>query len=161
MDRAVVTIGATQWQCVVADTFAELSTGLSGQESLDPNTGMLFDLGGSLSVQVTAERMLFPIDVIFIVEGPAVLPDAVEVSGGLHVLRVVTLQPGEKITPSMPCRLFMEVNEGEADGINIGDEVTVTGYAPAPEPPSLVNQIVLLMVFMMMAGMMLKSAKII
>lgn len=116
--QATVAIRDKEWTVSVATTPSELSQGLIGVPSIPANTGMLFDLGQEQIITVSAEGMLFPVDVIFIGDNLKVT----EVAFGL--------QPEDWGTTSLPARYFLEVNAGEAAGIEDGDDVIIT-YAPA------------------------------
>ncbi|GAH91567.1 unnamed protein product, partial [marine sediment metagenome] len=64
--EAAVAIRDKQWSVVVANTYAELTSGLSGVSSMLSQTGMLFDLGYDQSyIQIDMSQMLFPLDIIF------------------------------------------------------------------------------------------------
>ncbi len=111
--QAIVTIRDRQWACSVASTPAGLAAGLSGGPGMPVGTGMLFVLPQEQLVTVTAVSMLFPLSVIFIGEN-------------LRVTEVaLMLAPGDWGTTSLPCRYFLEVNAGEADGIEPGDTVSI------------------------------------
>ena len=110
---AIIRIGDREWQVSVAATPAELASGLGGIESLLPWTGMLFDLGYERPLQVTTEPMLFPLDIVFIGED-------------LKVIDVVQdVEPGNIVSEQTPARYFLEMNAGEAEGIEPGDGVIV------------------------------------
>jgi uncharacterized membrane protein (UPF0127 family) len=112
---AIVRIGDREWQVSVATTPAELTSGLGGVASLAPGTGMLFDLGYERPVQVTTEPMLFALDIVFIAED-------------LTVLDVVrSIEPGNIVSEDTPTRYFLEVNTGEAEGVETGDAVIAEG----------------------------------
>jgi len=118
--QAIVTISDKQWTCSVANTFTEVTTGLSGVESLDEGEGMLFDLGLDYSqIDIDMSRMLFPLDIVFINSNQGVV-------GVLH-----DVQPGEEASLSnetLPgARFFLEINAGEAEGIEVGEEVQIEG----------------------------------
>jgi len=120
--QAIITINGKQWNVVVANTLTELQTGQSGVESIPPQTGMLFDLGYDYkTIQIDMTQMLFPLDIIFINSTQGVV-------GVMH-----NVQPGEtdvrlenEILPGARC--FLEVNAGEAEGIEVGDNVNIQGY---------------------------------
>jgi len=134
-----VTIGENQWQVELAATPAELAAGLGGLESIPAATGMLFDLGITRSVQVTTEPMLFNIDVIFISE-------ALQVED-----IVLNVPPGYLITQETPVRYFLEVNAGEAEGVETGDAVDMTlDYGAGDETP-LIGELTELTGFMRFA----------
>jgi len=123
---AAVTIGEKQWMVDVAASPNELTAGLGGVASIAANTGMLFDLGSEQTVQVTTEPMLFNIDIIIISED-------------LKVVDVVSdVAPGYLVTEDTPVRYFLEVNAGEAEGIEAGDSVEITDYQYTP--PSTISQ---------------------
>jgi uncharacterized membrane protein (UPF0127 family) len=120
--QAVVAIRDKQWSVTVANTYAELTTGLSGVESIPSQTGMLFDLGyDSKTIQVDMSRMLFPLDIIFINSTQGVVGVMQNVEPG---------QSAELDNEALPgARCFLEVNAGEAEGIEDGDSVNIQGYA--------------------------------
>ncbi|MDP3061799.1 MAG: DUF192 domain-containing protein, partial [Chloroflexota bacterium] len=111
--QAVVTIGARQWSVALATTLEELTQGLGGLASIAPGTGMLFDLGQDQVAAVTTAPMLFPIDIIWIRSASGVA----EVALGV--------QPGFLVTPTAPVRFFLEVNAGEAEGVQAGDSALI------------------------------------
>jgi uncharacterized membrane protein (UPF0127 family) len=110
---AIVRTGDKEWQVSVATTPTELTSGLGGLESLTPGTGMLFDLGYERAVQVTTEPMLFALDIMFVNEAFVVL----------DVVRAV--EPGNVVSEDTPARYFLEVNAGEAEGVEPGDVLAV------------------------------------
>jgi len=144
--QAVVSIKDKQWSVSVASTYAELVIGLGGVESIPAGTGMLFDLGSDHSfIQIDMTRILFPLDIIFINS----------TRGVVGVLRNV--QPGETdvrfeaiTTPGARC--FLEVNAGEAEGIEYGDDVVIQGLAQAAQLDisSLTNFMLIAVVLVMM-----------
>lgn len=147
--QANVTIRSKQWTCSVMSTYAELASGLSGVPSLPAGQGMLFDLGSERIVTVNAYDMLFPIDAVCISEN-------LKVTEGM-----LPLLPGDDFTSSVPCRFFIEVNAGEADdaGVEVGDDVIITGYTP--EEPAAgggidISSMMNLMITMMIVTMMMK-----
>lgn len=109
--EAVVTINENQWTVWVASTTAELTTGLSGRESITAGTGMLFVLPAKQQVTVDTSNMLFPIDIIFISES-------------LVIDVASNIQPGYLVTEETLCDAFLEVNAGEAAGVEAGDTVS-------------------------------------
>ena len=120
--QAVVTIKGKQWSVSVANTLAELTTGLSGVENLPPQTGMLFDLGYDQKyIAINMSQMLFPLDIIFINSTRGVVGVLQNVPPGQDAYFNNQALPG--------ARCFLEVNAGEAEGIAVGDPVTIQGYA--------------------------------
>jgi uncharacterized membrane protein (UPF0127 family) len=110
--QATVTINDNQWVVSLATTYAELTTGLSGVESIAAGTGMLF-IFPAKPVTVDTSKMLFPIDIIFISESTVI-----DVASNI--------EPGYLVTEETPCDMFLEVNAGEAAGVEVGDTVTTT-----------------------------------
>lgn len=114
--QASVIIRNKQWTCSVASTPSELTTGLSGTPEISPDTGMLFDLGISLTqVTISMDGMLFPLDVVFMDSNGIVLG----VILGLYPEMVETFQS------SMGIRYFLEINAGEGIEISPGDEANI------------------------------------
>ena len=128
--QATVTIKDKQWTCSVANSFTELTGGLSSVPSIPAGTGMLFDLGyDSKSIQIDMSRMLFPLDIIFINSTQGVVGVMSDVQPGeIDVLFENVEYPG--------ARLFLEINAGEAEGIEDGDGVDIQGYV-APSQPGI------------------------
>ena len=145
---ATVTIGESQWDVEVATTSTELAQGLGNRAPIPEYTGMLFDLGGERVVTVNAYEMLFPLSVVFIDED-------------LKVTEVAPLlEVGDDITTGLPCRYFLETNEGEVDDVNPGDLVTIAGYTPpTPTTSSVFGLMVTMMIVVMMMQMMMKTMK--
>ncbi len=108
---AILTVNENQWSVSLATTYAELTTGLSGLASLAPGTGMLFVLPEKRQVTVDTSQMLFPIDIIFISES-------------LVIDVASNIEPGYLVTEETPCDMFLEVNAGEAAGVEVGDTVS-------------------------------------
>jgi uncharacterized membrane protein (UPF0127 family) len=82
--------------------------------------GMLFDMGSDQSyIQIDMSAMLFDLDIVFINSTQGVV-------GVLH-----NIQPDEEAYLSnnaLPgARYFLEVNAGEAEGIEVGDDVVIQG----------------------------------
>ncbi len=109
--QATVTIGENSWTVSVATTYAELVQGLSGVLSMPAGTGMLFVLPAAQAVSVDTTGMNFPIDIIFISNNTVI-----------DIAR--NIQPGYLVTEETPCDSFLEVNAGEADGVEPGDTVS-------------------------------------
>ncbi|MFW6125465.1 MAG: DUF192 domain-containing protein, partial [Chloroflexota bacterium] len=143
--QAIVVIGDNQWLVSVASTLVEVTTGLSGVASIPPGTGMLFDLGVDQSlVQIDMSRMLFPLDIVFINS----------VAGVVGV--VSNVQPGESVTfqavTTPGARYFLEVNEGEAEGIGLGDDVVINGNLQSAQL-DIGSMLTYLMMFMVVVSM--------
>jgi len=110
--QAIVTIKDKQWQAYLATTYAELTTGLRGLPSISPDTGMLFVLPENQVVAVTTQGLLFPIDIVFIANNTVI-----DVASNI--------QPEYEVTEETPCDMFLEVNDGDAQGIESGDDVSI------------------------------------
>jgi len=127
MELAVVAIRDKSWDVQVPATTAEMHQGLGGLESLAANTGMFFDMGYECTIGVNTLEVLFNLDIAFISDDLVVT----------EVLRDVI--PGLTFTSSYPSRYFLEINSGELEEIEVGDNVVVTGIVlPAP---SLIGQV--------------------
>jgi uncharacterized membrane protein (UPF0127 family) len=150
--QAVVTIKEKQWICSVANTFTELATGLSGVESIQPQTGMLFDLGyDQKHIDIDMSQMLFPLDIIFINSTQGV----VGVMNNIEPPLPATLD--NEVLPG--ARFFLEVNAGEAEGIEVGDDVAIQGYAqPTQLDISSLMNFMLIMVAVVMIFKMVGRA---
>jgi len=148
----IVVIGSNQWTCSLASTPTELTAGLSGQESLPPGEGMLFDLGVDYShIDINMTEMLFPLDIVFINSNQAVV-------GVLH-----DVQPNDEAyfiaSDSLGARYFLEVNAGEAASVNIGDEASVTGITNGFDANTILGYTVYIMVIITMINLVIKSFK--
>jgi uncharacterized membrane protein (UPF0127 family) len=111
--QATITIGDKKWGVTIASTPGELVQGLGGVPEISPGTGMLFDLGWEQTIQVTTVPMLFPLDIAFF-------------SYSLVATEVYRhIDPGYTLTSQLPARFFLEVNVGELEGIESGDQASV------------------------------------
>ncbi len=119
-----ITIKDREWIAAVAATPWELTQGLGGLPGLAAGTGMLFDLGSSRVVEVTTAPMLFPLDIVFLSEDFVVK----------EIYRDVS--PGYLVSLTSPARYFAEVNTGELEGIEVGDEASVYWLPLEESPPA-------------------------
>jgi len=117
--QATITIRDKQWSVGLAVTPYELASGLGNISQIPPQTGMLFDVGTTRTVQVTTVPMLFPLDIAFLSETFIIT----------EVYR--NIEPGYLVTSTLPARYFLEVNAGELDGIDAGDRASVEVIVPA------------------------------
>lgn len=142
--QATVTIRDKQWNVSVAAAFWELAQGLGGLASMPPETGMLFDLGFPQTIQVTTVPMLFPLDIAF-------LADSLVIT---EVYR--DIEPGYLVTSILPARYFLEVNAGELEGIDAGDEAEVEIQSPQEIAgiPDWTGAVISLMGFLVMGVFM-------
>ena len=108
--QVVVIIKNRQWSVSVANTPWEAAEGLGELSELPVGHGMLFDVGWEQPITVSTETMLFPLDIAFLSET-------------LKVLEVIdNLEPGQRFTSTESARYFLEVNAGELDTIEVGDQ---------------------------------------
>lgn len=133
--QVTITIDDTKLVAAVASTPWELTQGLGGLPGLAAGTGMFFDLGHSQVIEVTTVPMLFSLDIAFL-------------SADFRVTEVFRdVSPGYLVTSTSPARYFIEVNTGELEGIEVGDEAAVN-WLPLEElplaAPDLTSTIVLL-----------------
>jgi len=107
---------------------------------------MLFDLGYTRQVTVTTRPMLFDLDIVF-------LDDDLRVSGVFG-----NVPPDREITTE--CRYFLEVNAGEAAGVELGDQAQVVCQpAELTEPVSIELAVSILSVMMVTAAGLSALAK--
>lgn len=137
--QATVTIGDKIWSVVTANTPWELAQGLGGVRGIAPGTGMLFDLGWEQTIQVTTGPMVFPLDIAFF-------------SDSLVVTEVYRhIEPGYGVTSALPARYFLEVNAGELEGIDSGDQANVQLLTLETSMPDWVSAILGFMGFVVMS----------
>lgn len=122
--EAAITIGDASFAAEVADTTRLRSLGLGGRESLGVGRGMWFDLGVAREASFWMRGMRFPIDIVWVSEGLAVvgvtawvpMPVGGTVDGSLPLYH-----------SEVPVRYVLEINAGRAadTGIAIGDTVGI------------------------------------
>jgi uncharacterized membrane protein (UPF0127 family) len=101
----------------VADSPDEWTHGLMDRTSLPEDAGMLFVFDDVVQRCFWMQDTLIPLDMIFIADNLTII----------DIHRNATPLSEEHIYSSGPCRYVLEVNGGlcEADGIEIGDRVTL------------------------------------
>lgn len=134
---ATITIGDTQWQVSIASTYDELAAGLGGLSSIPAGTGMLFVFSSEQSISVTTHPMLFDLDIIFLDTDLVVTSVEKNVAPGQII-------PGNG-------QYFLEVNAGEAENVQVGDQAQVTELPPTD---SLLPVIGTLMMALVCFGML-------
>lgn len=115
LEQPSVTIGENRWLLEgVSMTPEDRSRGLGYRSQLPAGTGMLFLFETPDRYAFWMRGMQFPIDIIFI-HGTVV--DSV----------FRHRQPGDlsPVTPKEPVTTVLEVNAGEASGVQVGDEVQI------------------------------------
>jgi uncharacterized membrane protein (UPF0127 family) len=142
---ATVTVDGSSWTCQVASTPAELEQGLSGVASMPDGEGMLFDLGSERIVTINTYNMLFPLSI-------AIIDESLKIVGV-----IITLSIGTEITTAVPCRYFLELNDGQLTTEDYEKDVAISGYTPSSG--TIFDSLVSFMVVAMMMQMMIKSMK--
>lgn len=148
----IIEISDKQWQVTVASTYTEITTGLSGLESLPAGQGMLFDLGSDYSsITINMDEMLFPLDIVFINSNLTVV-------GVLH-----DVNPGDETyfiaSNTLGARYFMEVNAWEAASINVGDTVIVTNGLGGSDINAIIAFVILAVVVAVIARVTVKTLR--
>ncbi|MBI4159876.1 DUF192 domain-containing protein [Candidatus Wolfebacteria bacterium] len=117
-----VRIGDIIVRVLIARTPAEITRGLSGRRSLDPDAGMLFVFEKADRYRFWMPDMRFPIDILWINDGTIVDIDA-------DASNIFDPANPKFYTPQAPVRYVLEVNAGFAHrkNIRIGDTVELTG----------------------------------
>ncbi len=138
-----------EWLASLSSTYFELVQGLGGIPEMDAGTGMLFDLGFTQDITVTTEPMLFPLDIAFLSEDLVVT----------EIYRNV--QPGYLVHSTLPARYFIEVNAGEMEGIEIGNQVTVELLVlqDIPTEPAWVTPMISFMGFTLLGFLLVDVVK--
>lgn len=116
-------IGDNILKVEIADTQETRSKGLSGRESLAIDAGMLFVFNSSDKYQFWMKGMKIPLDIIFINEGKVVD----------FLKNVPPPAPNQKdsdlqkLSPTVPVDMVLEVNSNYIDthNIKIGDTITL------------------------------------
>lgn len=112
--RAVILLGDTQVNCLVADSPELQTQGLQGHSALGPYDAMVFPYQEPRRVAFHMGKVEFPIDMLF-------------VGSDSRVTKIVAnIEPGERGQWGMPHTVMViEVNAGfcEAHGIEVGADV--------------------------------------
>ena len=109
-----IRIGSKEFEVRVSTSNEESTQGLSGTESLPKKTGFAMKFDGSSVIPITMQEMLYPLDIIFTLDG--------------KVTKVITASAGgADIVIKKPSDLIIEVNAGEASDIKPKDEVSFVG----------------------------------
>ena len=144
-----ITIEDKVWLASLSSTYWELVQGLGGVLGMDAGTGMLFDLGYTQDITVTTEPMLFPLDIAF-------LSEDLVITEIYH-----NVGPGYLVHSTMPSRYFIEVNAGEMEGIEIGEQVSIELLAlqDIPAEPDWVSAMISFTGFTLMGFLMVGMVK--
>ena len=119
-----VTITPDVWTITYLTNPVDLANGLSGIPSLAAGYAVIFDMGRTGNIQVTTMNMLFNLDIVFLNADHNVT----------EVWRNVA--PGQILETEYPAAYFIEMNAGEASGIEVGDTaiVNTTSSDPTDDP---------------------------
>jgi len=150
--QAIIIIRDKQWTVSIANTYTELVTGLSGAQSIPSGTGVLFDLGTDYkTIQIDMTRMLFALDIVFINSTHGVV-------GVMHNVQPNLREVSFENNGLPGARCFLEVNAGEAEGIEVGDNVNIQGYTqPAQlDITSIVNFMAIATIIVMMGRLAIR-----
>jgi len=91
--------------------------GLGGRQSLDEGTGMVFPFRAWWPAQMTMNDMQFPLDFIIVGEHDNIIEIKTDV------------QPADNVLLTFPpCKMIIEVNAGEAQGILLNDIVSGVSF---------------------------------
>lgn len=117
-----VAISATSWCAEVAQSSAAQSKGLSGRTGLSKSSAMLFPFSEPSRYQFWMKDMQFDIDILWIQDSRVV--DITH--GAKHPESQVDDASLPRYTPKTPVNFVLEVANGEASHVAIGDTVTYT-----------------------------------
>ena len=121
-----VRVGDTYFFVDVSATADERAQGLSGRESLDPMSGMLFLYTTGTPYSYWTKGMLFPIDILWIgsdCEIVEITPDLLPAPQGIPDVEIV------RVNPRVEASHVLELTAGASDthGLNTGDKVRFIG----------------------------------
>lgn len=144
-----ITIEDKEWLASLSSTYWELVQGLGDIPGMDAGTGMLFDLSYTQYITVTTEPMLFPLDIAF-------LSEDLVITEIYH-----NVEPGYLVHATMPSRYFIEVNAGEMEGIEIGEQVSIELLAlqDIPTEPDWVSAMISFTGFTLMGFLIVGMVK--
>jgi uncharacterized membrane protein (UPF0127 family) len=108
-----VAVGDKNWTVEIAQTEQERIRGLSGRQSLAPNSGMWFIFPADSEDEFWMQGMNFDLDIVFVGEDMKVI----------NVARGDKNNPTDRIAPAGPYRYVLETAAGSADGLQAGDVV--------------------------------------
>ena len=126
---ASVVVGDVTFGVEVAQTPAERRQGLSGRDSLQPMTGMLFVFESGRATSFWMKEMRLPLDFIWIGEECTVVdtePNVPPPAEGTADAELPTYSSG------VPAVYVFEVNAGDVEryGIAVGDRVRFSDLSP-------------------------------
>lgn len=115
--KSTLKINDTLINVELAETIEKQVRGLSGLEKIDPNYGMLFYFSDYKMRNFWMDGMLFPIDIIWIVDDKIIAID--------KNIPIPTKEPLKMYPSPSPVNLVLEVAAGFTDknNIRVGDKV--------------------------------------
>jgi len=121
-----VAVGEATFEVEVVATSETRNRGLSGRESMAPQTGMLFVFEPAIASAFWMKDMLFPLDFVWIgkdckvvdltLNAPAPTPGTADTALPIYEIEAVA-----------PYTLEINAGEVEALGIRVGDDVVFSG----------------------------------
>lgn len=123
LSTPAVIIGEVVFEAEIAQTQRERGIGLSGRESLEPMTGMLFLFQTGRTTDFWMRGMLIPLDFVWIGEDCTVVDTTVNVP---QPDSDAPNTPLPSYSSSVPAAYTFEINAGEIErfGIQVGDKVS-------------------------------------
>ena len=123
---SAVRVGDISFFVDVAATADERAQGLSGRESLDPMSGMLFLYPTGTPYSYWTKGMLFPIDILWIGSDCKIVeitPDLPPAPQGIPDVEIV------RVNPAVGASHVLELTAGASNthGLNTGDKVRFIG----------------------------------
>ena len=117
-----VTIGSKTFLVELATINEQQTAGLSNRISLPQNQGMLFVFSPATNISFWMKDMKFGIDIIWIKDGKVT-----QINKGVPApAENVSAQDLETYSTDKPVDYVLEVNAGEADEIEVGNDVTIS-----------------------------------
>lgn len=151
MFQAVMTIGQVNWDCLVAQTSAEQTQGLSNTSTLSNGTAMVFPFGSLGShvinnvVLINMIEMNYPLDILFL-----------DANGVIkNISRNVPIGSNFSAVADPTVVTFVEMNAGESTGLSVNDVAQFDPALPIPTQATFdLNAIINLMMVVMIMKMM-------
>lgn len=121
-NTTVVKINSRTIPVELAETLEQRSQGLSDRQSLEGGSGMLFVLDEVGPVSFWMRRMQFPLDIVWIADNKitGIERNASIPAPGTKESDLPLYYSEEEVSH------VLEINAGEAEGLNIGDLVEIT-----------------------------------
>ena len=113
-----IRIGKEIFYAEIAATLPEWVRGLSGRETLKKSQGLLFVYNSETVRSFWMKGMSFPLDIVLFDASRRVV-------GVLKSLPVSDLLFPPNYSSDVPIQLALEINAGQSNNINIGDQLEV------------------------------------